>query len=208
MPVQLNSIRVEAALDASQYVEGARQKAAADQQMVEGANKLGASLDQTDRRLGQSATVVERLARSIDPAYAAETKLAAGAATLQRALDAGTISGERTRAASGIAANAIRRCWGRQMITPRYRWLEALRDIAAIVTFVFWLSRSPPNPLRSLRSAQSSKSIIGGIRPRMKRPSTGALRRFRPHPDADGPPRGRPAPARTHRPSAAVAPRG
>lgn len=95
MPVALSSLRVEASLDAAQYVAGARAKADADTAMVKGADALNTSLEATERRLSQSGTAVERLAKSIDPAYQAQRRLEAGTATLQRALDAGTITTER-----------------------------------------------------------------------------------------------------------------
>ena len=67
MPVSLSSLRVEAT----------------------------GSVEQTHRRLGDSSTAVERLARSIDPAYNASQRLATGQQTLQRALDTGRISADR-----------------------------------------------------------------------------------------------------------------
>jgi len=75
MPVALSSLRIEAELDPSKYVAGAQQKAAADQQMVASGEKVAGSVDATQRRLGESSTAVERLARSIDPAYNAQQRL-------------------------------------------------------------------------------------------------------------------------------------
>src|SRR5215471_10862664 len=72
MPVSLSSLRVEAELEASKYVQGAQQKAAADERMVQSGEKVAQSVDQPQRRLGESPTAVERLARSIDPAYNAQ----------------------------------------------------------------------------------------------------------------------------------------
>jgi hypothetical protein len=71
-------MRVEAELDASKYAAGARQKAQADQKMVESGEKVATSVDQTQRRLGESSTAVERLSRSVDPAYNASQRLGTG----------------------------------------------------------------------------------------------------------------------------------
>jgi hypothetical protein len=51
--------------------------------MIDSGNKVADGITQTERRLGTSQTAYERLARSIDPAYQAQTRLAAGTATLQ-----------------------------------------------------------------------------------------------------------------------------
>jgi len=91
MAVSISSIKVEASLDAGSYLSGARAKVEADAQMVASGERVNSSQEQTERRLGQSATALERLTRSIDPAYSAQQKLEAGQQTLQRAFDAGII---------------------------------------------------------------------------------------------------------------------
>src|SRR5215472_1440723 len=75
MPVALSPLRIEAELDASKYVAGAQAKAEADAKMVQSGEKVAGSVDATQRRLGESSTAVERLARSIDPAYNAQQRL-------------------------------------------------------------------------------------------------------------------------------------
>lgn len=59
--VKLESLRVEAALDTSKYVEGARAKTAADKAMVDSAKGVDASVQQTERMLGQTKTAIDRL---------------------------------------------------------------------------------------------------------------------------------------------------
>lgn len=95
MAVSLSQIRVEAVFDAQGYVSGANAKASADTKMVQSGQQLAGSLEQTERRLTQSGGALERFARSIDPAYASQQKLATGTATLQRALEGGNITTER-----------------------------------------------------------------------------------------------------------------
>jgi hypothetical protein len=92
--VVLSSLRVTAELDAGAYARGADQKAAADQKMIDSGDKVAASVEQTERRLGTSGTALEKLTRSIDPAYRATAQFEAGQRTLQRALDSGAISAE------------------------------------------------------------------------------------------------------------------
>jgi hypothetical protein len=92
--VVLSSLRVTAELDAGAYARGADQKVAADQRMVDSGNKVAGAVEQTERRLGTSGTALERLTRSIDPAYRATAQFEAGQRTLQRALDSGAISAE------------------------------------------------------------------------------------------------------------------
>lgn len=94
MAVSLSQIRIEATMDASAYTAGASQKAAADQKMVASGDAVAKSLTQTEQRLGSQSSALERLTRSIDPAYAAQQKYAQGQTVLQRALDAGKISAD------------------------------------------------------------------------------------------------------------------
>jgi hypothetical protein len=92
MPVALTQLRVEASLDASDYINEAERKAAADKKMIDSGGQVAASIDQTERRLTQSSTTFDRLARSIDPVTKAQTDFTRNSATLQRALDSGTVS--------------------------------------------------------------------------------------------------------------------
>src|ERR1043166_4613871 len=93
--VELRLLRVEATLDAGAYKTGADQKTAADDKMVASGKRLTDTLETTDRRLSQTGGSYERLARSLDPAYAAQQRFEAGSRTLQRALDTGKVSVER-----------------------------------------------------------------------------------------------------------------
>src|SRR5262245_16012125 len=93
--VRLESLRVEAALDTSKYVQGAKDKVSADEKMVGSSKSLDQAIEVTERRLGQSASSLERLARSVDPAYAGQQKLERAQSTLSRALEQGVISQDR-----------------------------------------------------------------------------------------------------------------
>lgn len=95
MATSLSSLRIEATLDAAGYVAGGNAKAATDAKMVQSGQQLAGTLDATDRKLSTTGTSAERLARSLNPAYAETQKLETGMRTLQRALDSGSISAER-----------------------------------------------------------------------------------------------------------------
>src|SRR5260221_2139134 len=92
MVVALSSLKVVVDGDSTGYQQAMDGKATADAKAVASGNALSTSLDQTERRLGTSGTALERLTKSIDPAYASQQRLAQGTATLQRALDSGNIS--------------------------------------------------------------------------------------------------------------------
>src|SRR6266851_284081 len=51
------------------------QGAPVDAKAIDSGNKLAASLEQTERKLSTHGTSFERLARSLDPAYAAQQKM-------------------------------------------------------------------------------------------------------------------------------------
>lgn len=60
MATSLSSIKISAELDASGYIAAAQKKAAADQAMVDGADKLNTSIDVTQRKLSDSGGEAER----------------------------------------------------------------------------------------------------------------------------------------------------
>ena len=96
MTTRLESLKVSAELDASKYAEGARQKIAADQAMVDSAKSVDGSVQVTQQRLGISSSAVDRLARSLDPAAKSSANLAYVQGTLSRAMDQGRITQERS----------------------------------------------------------------------------------------------------------------
>jgi hypothetical protein len=104
----LNSLRVEAALDASGWETGAQKIVSSSATATGGVNQLAGAVEQTERKLGNSATGFERLQRSIDPAYAASVKLEQGQRNVATALDKGIIS----------------ICWRPDTITPRRRRMK------------------------------------------------------------------------------------
>jgi hypothetical protein len=63
----LTAIRISAELDASNYIQNAERKVAADAKMVAGADKLSASLETTDRKLNTN-TGLNRFLASNDAA--------------------------------------------------------------------------------------------------------------------------------------------
>lgn len=94
MAVSLSQIRVEASLDASKYLEGARAKVASDEAMVDSGDKVAGQLDITERRLGTSGSALERFVQRNDAAYRATAQYERGLAQLNRALQAGSVSQE------------------------------------------------------------------------------------------------------------------
>jgi hypothetical protein len=92
MPTRLESLRVEADLNAAKYVAGAQAKAAADQKMIDSAKAVDAATETTQRKLGDSATAVDRLARSLDPAIKMQANMERAQGTLTRALEQGRIT--------------------------------------------------------------------------------------------------------------------
>jgi hypothetical protein len=93
--VAIRTLRVSAELDSASYAQGAARKVAADRAMVESGKAAAEQQDVTARKLAEGSRAVDALQRSIDPAFNAQQRLAAGTATVQRALDAGRISAER-----------------------------------------------------------------------------------------------------------------
>ncbi|HEY4136497.1 MAG TPA: hypothetical protein VGO34_14930 [Alphaproteobacteria bacterium] len=93
--VRLESLRVSADLDTSKYVQGANAKVAADGAMVDSAKAVDSAVQTTETRLTQSATALDRVTRAVDPAAAANAKLAQAQSTLQRGLEQGRITQER-----------------------------------------------------------------------------------------------------------------
>ncbi len=99
MVTRLESLRVEAALDATAYEAGARRKVAADQAMVESAKavdaaeqQVGAAVQQTDRRIAESVPAVERLKRSYIEGYKVTQDYEKALSAWKRALDLGRVS--------------------------------------------------------------------------------------------------------------------
>ncbi|RWF66841.1 M15 family metallopeptidase [Mesorhizobium sp.] len=92
MTVQLNSLRVSAQLDASQYAAGAAQKVAADQSMTSSAQGVGQAVAQTQQKISQSGDVLARLSRQYVDGYAAAQRFQIGLEQLSRGLDTGRIS--------------------------------------------------------------------------------------------------------------------
>ena len=95
MVTRLDQLRVEADLDASKYVASAAAKSAADQKMIDSGKAVDDSIHSTERRLVESQSSVDRLARSLDPATAAQAKLTSVQKTLSRAVDDGRITQDR-----------------------------------------------------------------------------------------------------------------
>lgn len=98
MAISITQLRVEAVFDASGYTTGANQKSSADTKMVSSGAQLAASLDQTDRRLTQSAAGWDRFVKVISGATPEQLKFEAGQKRINGALDAGKITAtEHTR---------------------------------------------------------------------------------------------------------------
>lgn len=95
MPTSIvQSIRVEASLDAANYVENARRKTDADDAMVDSGNKVNENLGVTERRLGSTGGAIGRFIQQNDAAFKATTQWQQGLDRLQRSLNANAISQE------------------------------------------------------------------------------------------------------------------
>lgn len=95
MTTRLESLRVQAEMDASQYLNEAQKVTQANEAMAASAGKTATTLDQQNVRVSQSATAVDRLARSIDPAFRSQQAYERGLTTLTRAVETGRVSQER-----------------------------------------------------------------------------------------------------------------
>jgi len=88
MVTRLESLRVEAAFDASAYVAGAQAKAAADQAMVRSAAQTDQAVAVTERRVATAGKSVENLARRHVEGARAAAELETAVNRLARAVDA------------------------------------------------------------------------------------------------------------------------
>jgi hypothetical protein len=92
MAERLTSLRVEAALDSSAYVAGARNKVAADEAMKASADRVGQAVQDTARHLAPTGAALDRLRASIDPTVRGMQQFERGAGTLDSALSKGLVS--------------------------------------------------------------------------------------------------------------------
>jgi len=92
MAVELTTLRrYEAALDSSRFEQGARAVERSSEAMGRATTAAGNAIEQTDRKVVQSSTNLDRLRRSIDPTFAAQQRLERGTRTLNSALERGQI---------------------------------------------------------------------------------------------------------------------
>jgi hypothetical protein len=120
------------------YVAGAKRKADADATMVAGAEKVGAAVETTERKLGTSSSAYERLVRSIDPAYQAQQRLLAGTQTLQREFSKGDVPLDRQAQLLDLlkkqldtSGNAYERL--ARSLDPAYRAQQQFAEGAAVL---------------------------------------------------------------------------
>jgi phage-related minor tail protein len=105
MTVRLESLRYDAALDASKYVQGAQAKVQADKQMVDGAVAVEQAVQQTDRRIGQSSSGFEKIRNGYDAASKAAADYVRATKIINTAYDRGKITDPITKEAlTGNAA--------------------------------------------------------------------------------------------------------
>jgi hypothetical protein len=90
--VSLRSLRVTADFDPSGYVRGASQKSGADEKMVASGNQLTGSLQQTDRRLGESSTALERFKAKTIEGYRETAAFQKAQADLNRFMGTGKLT--------------------------------------------------------------------------------------------------------------------
>jgi len=95
MATRLESLRVSSDFDASKYTQGAAQKVAADQKMVDAAKKVDDAVTQTERKVVQTTTAFDRQVRAVDASAAATAKMAQAERTFGRALEQGAITQAR-----------------------------------------------------------------------------------------------------------------
>lgn len=98
MTVQLRSLRVDAAVDASKYVAGMNQKVAADKQGAASSAEVAQALVQQDRQAERSAGVLTRLSRQYVEGYGAAARFEQAMAALGRGIEKGAIPAERVSA--------------------------------------------------------------------------------------------------------------
>ena len=92
--VQVAQLTVQAGLDASKYVEGARAKEAADKAMAASGKAADATITDSNRKLDERANAWRRIERSVDPVVRAQDALRAQEQRLQRQFDAGKVGKE------------------------------------------------------------------------------------------------------------------
>jgi phage-related minor tail protein len=109
MTVRLESLRVQADMDASAYVQGAAEKAQADQKMVDSAQAVDAAVQKTERTISQSTSGLDKVRNQLDKSAKAAADYAVAVSRINTAYEKGRITAPGTRdALSGPAAQAER----------------------------------------------------------------------------------------------------
>jgi hypothetical protein len=93
--VKLASLRAAADFDASGYTQGAQQVEAANRRMEQSQVGVTQSVSQTERRIQESTSAYDRLIRQLDPAAAAQARLATQTEKVNRWLEQGRITAEQ-----------------------------------------------------------------------------------------------------------------
>jgi hypothetical protein len=95
MATRLESLRAVSDLDATGYTQGAQQVEAANRRMERSQDDVTQAVSQTERRIQESATAYDRMVRQLDPAAAAQARLASQTERVNRWLEQGRITAEQ-----------------------------------------------------------------------------------------------------------------
>ena len=166
MTVALSSLRVVTDGDSSGYVKSMADVERSSDSATDAVNKFtdaqGNQATYTARTvdaLGNASSRYERLARSLDPAYASSVKLSQAQTTLQSALDRGAVSTDRfNQLRSGSAALARARPPSRRSSAALAgsSWRLRLARGRSVLHLLGWgrsvSSRRPASALRVLPS--------------------------------------------------------
>lgn len=95
MVTRLESLRAVSDLDATGYTQGAQQVEAANRRMERSQDDVTQAVSQTERRIQESTTAYDRFVRQLDPAAAAQARLAAQTERVNRWLEQGRITAEQ-----------------------------------------------------------------------------------------------------------------
>ncbi|CAB4142739.1 Bacteriophage lambda, GpH, tail tape measure, N-terminal [uncultured Caudovirales phage] len=95
MVTRFESLRAVSDLDPTGYTQGAQQVEEANRRMERSQGDVTQAVSQTERRIQESATAYDRFVRQLDPAAAAQARLAAQTERVNRWLEQGRITAEQ-----------------------------------------------------------------------------------------------------------------
>src|SRR5678815_1905685 len=108
MAVSIRTLRYDAELVSSGYTAGATAIEQANRRIAASTGQVAQAINQTDVRLAETGTRLERLTRQIDPAYNAQQRFETGLRTLDNAMARGRLSTERYEQLLGMLQRRYR----------------------------------------------------------------------------------------------------